>query len=534
MITNPIQSIRNIWLVELLEKNPDGLTLQEIIDEYKRRPPQLGNNVNPSQVSERTIHNWFKEIEENFHIKISCGRGNKTYHIDNDDYWDNTTVKDSRILRDVWSRIVISDSQHYKKSGISRHGELFNCFMQVGNSMLNGESIAIRYGKKHPKISFNEPCIFKPFCIKVIENECYVIGEIRPVSGLWSERIEVYSLDRLSLFEGGHIPIENYTIPYDFTPSDYYNDDSIVKGRYKDKLMAVFFNANNDTADYLREHPIAPTQTEIESNRTLNKNIFMVVVKPNEDFFAQILSFGEELTITDPDFRKRDGEDGENKKIFGYKRYNEDLIAYDYSSLSRLNYMRKQGIGVNKLLQSKYGGLTDAQLIAEYQQGNERCFDVLYKKYHDTTFGYLRNLTSHYGIAAHLDSETWVKVSVALLEKNYQDSGRFENWIKVIAKKTFCDWYKERKKALPSASFDYDESVFEGIDEGPERALEKKENTEVLKRLIEDLHPDLRRVLELDQKGYAHHEIAEIEGVPVDTIERRYKRAVRAIQDMLF
>ena len=189
---------------------------------------------------------------------------------------------------------------------------------------------------------------------------------------------------------------------------------------------------------------------------------------------------------------------------------------------------------MNKLLQSKYGGFTDAQWIAEYQQGNERCFDVLYKKYHDTTFGYLRNLTSKNDIAAHLDSETWVKVSVALLEKNYQDSGRFENWIKVIAKKTFCDWYDDRKKTIPSASFDYDESVFEGIDEGPERALEKKENTEVLKRLIEDLHPDLRRVLKLDQKGYSHHEIAEIEGVPVETIERRYKRAVRAIQDMLF
>lgn len=534
MIKNPIQSIRDIWLVELLENNPDGLTLQEIIDEYHYRPPQLGNNVNPSQVSERTIHNWVKEIEEIFHIKISCGKGKKTYHIENDDYWDNTTVKESRILRDVWSRIVISDSQQYKKSGISRHGELFNCFMQVGNSMLNGESIAIRYGKKHPKIGFNEPCIFKPFCIKVIENECYVIGEIRPVSGLWYERIEVYSMNRLSLCEESDIPVEDYTIPCDFNPTDYYYDGAIGRGQYKHKLMAVFFDAHNDTADYLREHPIAPTQTEIESNRTLNKNIFMVVVKPNEDFFTQILSFGEDLTITDPDFLKRKGEDGENKKIFGHKRYNEDLIGYDYYTLSSLNNMRKQGIGVNKLLQSKYGGFTDAQLIAEYQQGNERCFDVLYKKYHDTTFGYLRNLTSKNDIAAHLDSETWVKVSVALLEKNYQDSGRFENWIKVIAKKTFCDWYDDRKKTIPSASFDYDESVFEGIDEGPERALEKKENTEVLKRLIEDLHPDLRRVLKLDQKGYSHHEIAEIEGVPVETIERRYKRAVRAIQDMLF
>ena len=56
----------------------------------------------------------------------------------------------------------------------------------------------------------------------------------------------------------------------------------------------------------------------------------------------------------------------------------------------------------------------------------------------------------------------------------------------------------------------------------------------MLESLIEDLHPDLRRVLELDQKGYAHYEIAKIEGVTMDVIERRYKRAIRAIQDMLF
>jgi len=534
MAPNPIQAIRNVWLVELLESNPDGLTLQEIIDEYHYRPPQLGNNVNPTQVSERTIHNWVKEIEEIFHIKISCGRGKRTYHIENDDYLDNPLLNTARQVKAASDIYVSAGSQLHKKSGISRHGELFNCFMQVGNSMLNGESIAIRYGKKHPKIGFNEPCIFKPFYIKVIENECYVIGEIRPVSGLWSERIEVYSLDRLSLFEGGDIPIENYTIPYDFTPSDYYNDDSIGKGRYKDKLMAVFFNAHNDTADYLREHPIAPTQTEIESNRTFNKNIFMVVVKPNEDFFTQILSFGEELTITDPDFLKREGEDGESKRIFGYRRNNKDLISYDYFAIRSLNDMRRRGIGVNKLLQSKYGGFTDAQLVAEYQQGNERCFDVLYTKYQDNTLRYLRNLTTDKYYAEHLNSITWEKISVSLLEGKYQDSGKFENWVKVIAKRTFCDWYEERKETLPSASFDYDESVFEGVDEGPERALEKKENTEVLKHLIEDLHPDLRRVLELDQKGYAHYEIAKIEGVPVDVIKRRYKRAVRAIQEMLF
>lgn len=534
MNINPTQAIRNVWLIELFENNADGLTLQEIIEEYHYRPPQLGNNVNPSQLSERTIHNWLKEIEEIFHVKISCGRGKRTYNIESDDYLDNPLLNLARQIKSAYDKYVVMGYQYHKKSGKTKYGELYLGFMQVGKSMLNGESIAIRYGKKHPKIGFNEPCIFKPFFTKVIENECYVVGEIRPVSGLWSERIEVYSLDRLLLFEGGEIPVENYTIPLDFTPEYYYYNGRIGKGRYKDKLMVVFLDANNDTADYLREHPISPTQTEIESNRTFNKNIFMVVIKPNEDFFTQIFSFGEELTITDPDFLKREGEDGENKKIFGYRRNNKDLISYDDFAFRFLNYMRRRGIGVNNLLQSKYGGFTDAQLIAEYQQGNERCFDVLYTKYQYNTLRYLRNLTTDKHYAEDLNLVTWEKVSVALLKGQYKESEQFENWVKVIAKRTFCDWYEEKKKTLPSASFDYDDSVFQGVDEGPERALEKKENRKVLKHLIEDLHPDLRRVLELDQKGYAHYEIAKIEGVTMDVIERRYKRAIRAIQDMLF
>ena len=184
MNINPTQAIRNVWLVELFENNADGLTLQEIIDEYQFRPPQLGNNVNPSQVSERTIHNWLKEINEIFHVKISCGRGKRTYNIESDDYLDNPLLNLARQIKSAYDKYVVMGCQQHRKSGKTKYGELFNCFMQVGNSMLIGESIAIRYGKEHQTIDFNEPCIFSPFFTKVIENECYVIGAIKPVSGL--------------------------------------------------------------------------------------------------------------------------------------------------------------------------------------------------------------------------------------------------------------------------------------------------------------------------------------------------------------
>lgn len=540
MIKNPIQAIRNIWLVELLERNVDGLTLQEIIEEYHYRPPQLGNNVNPSQVSERTIHNWIKEVEENFHVKISCGKGKKTYNIENDDYWENTTLKEARTLKDVWGRMVVMSCQLHKKSGRTRYGELSLGFMQIGKSMLDGESVAIHYSKEHHMIAYNEPCIFKPFYIKVIDNECYVIGEIRPVSGLWNERIEVYSMDRLSLIEDGNIPVENYTIPYDFTLTDYFRDSSSLPfylEKYVNKPMAVFLNAHNKTADYLREHPISPTQTEIESNRTNNKNIFMVVVKPNEDFFTQILSFGEDLTITNPDFLKREGEDenGELEKPFRYRhqRHEEDLIGYDYYHMHSLNVAKRNGIGENRLLHSKYGKLSDAELVAKYQQGDERCFDVLYKKYYNRTLGYLQNLTSDNETARHLNSITWENIYVTLLKGQYHDSGKFENWVKVIAKNNFRNWYEEQKGLLPPASFDYEDSVFQGVDEGPERALEKRENSEVLKRIIADLPEKLRVVLELFLQGYSYDEIAKELGETKNTIERRFNCAVRVLRGMV-
>lgn len=431
--------------------------------------------------------------------------------------------------------------QQHRKSGKTKYGELFNCFMQVGNSMLIGESIAIRYGKEHQTIDFNEPCIFSPFFTKVIENECYVIGAIKPVSGLWNEKIEVYSLDRLSLIKDGTIPTENYTIPENFTPTDYYEcgvsilDKKRYNSKYENTPMVVFLNANNDTADYLREHPLAPTQTEIESNRTKNKNIFMVIVKPNEDFFTQILSFGEELTITNPDFLRRKGEnnDDRTRNGFGYHRYEEDLICYDYDFLNTINRLKKGEMGKNMLLQSKYGGLTDAELVAKYQQGEEGGFDFLYKKYSRKTLNYLRNLVSEKYDAEHLNSIVWEKVFLALLKGQYQASEPFENWLKVIAKNTFLNWCKEKKRELPTVSFDYDDSVLQGVDEGPELALENKEKTEILNRLIKDLPPELRRVLELDQEGYAHWEIAKMEGITEQMVERRYRSSVRAIMGMM-
>ena len=133
MNINPTQAIRNVWLVELFENNANGLTLQDIIDEYQYRPPQLGNNINPSQVSERTIHNWLKEIEEIFHIKISCGRGKRTYNIENDDDLDNPLLNIARQIKEAYDKYVVMGCQQHRKSGRTRHGELFNCFMQVGD-----------------------------------------------------------------------------------------------------------------------------------------------------------------------------------------------------------------------------------------------------------------------------------------------------------------------------------------------------------------------------------------------------------------
>ena len=542
MSINPTLAIRNMWLVELLEDNPDGLTLQEIMEKYQSFPPQLGNNVSTFRVSERTIHNWIKEIDDIFHVKIVCGRGKKKYYIETEDIANNPRLEYARQYKEAYYNLVGLINRQRRKSGMTKYGSLSLGFIQVGNSMLNEVSLTIRYGKEHNEIGINEPCIFKPFYIKVIENECYVIGEIKPVSGLWNERIEVYSLDRLQLIEEGGFPVENYTIPSDFNLKDYYEcgsgfQNARYTNKYENKPMVVFLNANNETADFIREHPIAPTQTEIESNRTKNKNIFMVVVKPNEDFFTQILSFGEELTITSPDFLRRNGEEkeGKTKIAFGYQRYEEDLICYDYRFLNSINILKRSGIGMNMLRKSKYGGLTDAQLVTEFQQGEEAGYEILFEKYNKNTLRYLQKLTSEKDYAENLNLTTWLRVYNALLKGQYKETGRFENWVKVIAKRTFDNWCDKKKRELPPASYEYDESVFqiEDENESPVRALERKERTEIIKRLIADLPPVLRRVLELDQKGYTHKEIAEMEGVPVATIRRRWESGVRAIQDMI-
>lgn len=535
MNINPTQAIRNIWLIELFEENADGLTLQDIIDEYNYRPPQLGNNVSQNQVSERTIYNWFKEVDEVFQVKILCGRGKKIYHIENDDYSKNPLIDIARQIKKAYDQYVFYSSSQHKKSGKTRYGELYLGFMQVGNSMLNGESITIRYGKKHDEISFDELCVFMPFSQKVIENECYVIGMVKPVSGLWNERIEVYSLDRLQVVQDENVSAERYAIPYDFRLIHYCEDFHLGHlHRNEDKPMVVFLNADNETADYLREHPIAPTLTEIESNRTKNKNVFMVVIKPNEDFFTQILSFGEELTITNPDFLKREGdENSKSKKTFGFQRYEEDLIGYDYRSLNHLNVLKRKGVGVQQILQAKHRGLGDEELVSRLLQGENDCFDTLYNKYKTGIITYLKNLTKENYYADHLASITWEKVYFALLKGQYKESEQFENWLKVIAKRTFLNWCKDQKRDIPSTSLNEDWRHLRE-DEGPERALEKAENTRVLKRLISDLPPQLKRVLELDQKGFTTKEIAEQEGVPEQTIKQRYKAAVRAIQDMLF
>ncbi|MBQ7695098.1 MAG: sigma-70 family RNA polymerase sigma factor [Lentisphaeria bacterium] len=173
----------------------------------------------------------------------------------------------------------------------------------------------------------------------------------------------------------------------------------------------------------------------------------------------------------------------------------------------------------------------DMVLIKAYTAGNERAFEVLYRRYRKQLYGYLYNLMS--GNASEADEvfeETWIKVIDKL--PSYRDQGKFSAWLFRVARNIFIDTVRRNKRsALPLETGDLPDVP--DWSRRPERELEDRETAAVIAEALDQLPADQKEVFLLRQQELSFKEIAEIQACPVNTVLGRMHYAVRNLKKLL-
>ena len=173
----------------------------------------------------------------------------------------------------------------------------------------------------------------------------------------------------------------------------------------------------------------------------------------------------------------------------------------------------------------------DMVLIKAYAAGNERAFEVLYRRYRKQLFGYLYNLMSgNASEAEEVFEETWIKVIDKL--PSYRDQGKFSAWLFRVARNIFIDTVRRnRRNALPLESGDLPDVP--DWSRRPERELEEQETAAAIAGALDQLPADQKEVFLLRQQALSFKEIAEIQECSVNTVLGRMHYAVRNLKKLL-
>jgi RNA polymerase sigma-70 factor, ECF subfamily len=167
---------------------------------------------------------------------------------------------------------------------------------------------------------------------------------------------------------------------------------------------------------------------------------------------------------------------------------------------------------------------SDEQLMVAFSRGSTDAFNELFLRYKQPLFGFFRRRVTDLSQAEELTQETFV--AVIRSSSRYEPRAHFRTYLYAIGFKLL---HAHRRKAAFRAMF------LAGADGNREPALQNTVDLEVLLRqAVGKLERKDREILllrEFEQLSYA--EIAELLGLPVNTVRSRLFRARMALRDLL-
>lgn len=183
---------------------------------------------------------------------------------------------------------------------------------------------------------------------------------------------------------------------------------------------------------------------------------------------------------------------------------------------------------------------SDEEIITLYKDGKEEALKTLIDRYTPPIYNFIVYLIGKNN-APDIVQETFIKVWKNLHKFDIEKAS-FKTWIFTIAKNTATDFLRKKKSLLFSDikkdDDDKNDNTFcENIpDESllPDEALQKLQDSEFLKRILEKLTIQNKTVLILHyQEEMTFSEIGKILDKPLNTIKSYHYRAILELRKLL-
>lgn len=178
----------------------------------------------------------------------------------------------------------------------------------------------------------------------------------------------------------------------------------------------------------------------------------------------------------------------------------------------------------------------DRALIAQFQQGDQRAFEILFARHRDQVYTKLYLLVRDHDVAADLFQDVFIKVVDVLRSGRYNEEGKFLPWVMRIAHNAGIDHFRRQKKMPMSRGTEEYDLLGNIAESGPTR-----EDEMIGERIARDLQ-DLVAQLPVEQqavvhmrihKGMSFKDIAEETDVSINTALGRMRYALINLRRMM-
>ncbi len=177
---------------------------------------------------------------------------------------------------------------------------------------------------------------------------------------------------------------------------------------------------------------------------------------------------------------------------------------------------------------------TDQQLVERAQQGDNRAFDLLVKKYQHKIIGLIGRYVHDHSEVQDVAQEAFIKAYRAL--GKFRAESAFYTWMYRIAINTAKNHLVSRGRRPPGSDLDIadaeivDHSGRLADSETPEAAMARDQLEAAVFEAIDNLPDDLRTAITLRElEGLSYEDIANIMHCPVGTVRSRIFRAREAV-----
>ena len=271
---------RYIWIIDTL-RIYGALTRRQLNEIWMKSSFGDGNPI-----PRRTFYTYLRQIEDLFKISIQCNPSTFEYYISETDQhyqsvvsWMLNSASIGNLLNDATSvadRIFLEDVPSAR------------LFMpQVVDALKQQRQLRISY-RAFDRSSTKTDIIIEPYFMKIFRQRWYVTGY-----NVRDNRLKTYALDRIT--DAVVMPVQ-FRLPENFSAADYTSNSFGVI--YDEGQVArVALRVAPRRAKYFRSVPLHHSQSEVIHD---DYSIFYYTIKTTPDFVQEILSYGPDVIVLQP------------------------------------------------------------------------------------------------------------------------------------------------------------------------------------------------------------------------------------------